>query len=303
MKRALSLVFPWIIASTLSAWSAPPAFSTPDEAVKALKSAVAAKDAAPLKQLFGPEVEKLLDPSPEVRKESLRLIRVLLNERWKLSQLDEDRKLLRLGDEGWPFPVTLLKAADGWRFDTAAGIEEARNRKIGTNELVNLETLTCLMLAQEDYYLRDANKDGIREYCSRFASSKGKKDGLYWEAPAGEALSPLQAALKQSAKYAMNRTQGAPWWGYRYRFLPGQGSHAAGGAYDYSIQGHQVGGWAVLAYPVSHGSSGFKTFLCNQNGLIYEKDLGPDTATAAQAIQSFDPDPSWTLVPEEDLPR
>ena len=303
MKRSMSLVFSWIIVSALSAWSAPLAFSTPDDAVKALKSAVEAKDATPLKQLFGPEVEKLLDPSPEVRKESLRLIQVLLKERWKLSELDEDRKLLRLGDEGWPFPVTLVKATDGWRFDTAAGIEEARNRKIGTNELVNLETLTCLMLAQEDFYLRDANKDGVREYCSRFASSKGKKDGLYWEAPAGDPPSPLQASLKESAKYAVNRTKGAPWWGYRYRFLPGQGSHAAGGAYNYSIQGHQVAGWAVLAYPVSHGSSGFKTFLCNQNGLIYEKDLGPDTATAAQAIQSFDPDPSWTLVPEEDLPR
>lgn len=301
-KFVCSLVLSLTVLSLRPGWGETPAFSTPEEAVQAFKVALAAKDEKPLLALFGPELPKLLDPSPEVRKESRRLVQTLLKERWKCSSLDEERKVLRLGNEGWPFPVTLVKAADGWKFDTAAGVEEVRNRRIGTNELINLETLTCLHRAQQDYFGRYAQKDGLGRYSSAFRSAKGKRDGLYWDVKAGEDPSPLEAALKDSAQYARGRTQGAPWWGYRYHFLTGQGSHAAGGALDYNVNGSQVKGWAVIASPVSYGSSGFQSFICNQNGVIYEKDLGPDTAILAREITLFDPDDSWQPVDAQDLP-
>ncbi|MBT9581984.1 DUF2950 family protein [bacterium] len=302
-KLIWSLTLSLSVLGMRAGWCKPLAFSTPEEAVKALTHALAAKDEKPLENLFGPEVQKILDPSPELRKESRRLVQILLKERWKLSYLDDNRKLLRLGKEGWPFPVTLFKSADGWKFDTSAGIEEVRNRRIGTNELVNLETLTCIMLAEEDYYRRDANMDGVREYSSSFWSSTGKHDGLYWDVKPNQLVSPLETALKDSASYSRQRARGTPWWGYRYRFLSGQGSHAAGGAFDYKVNGFQVAGWAVIAYPVSHASSGYKTFICNQNGAVYQKDLGVDTRSLAEQITVFDPGNGWELVDPEDLPR
>jgi len=301
MKRN-AIILSFMLWGAVSAWSQAP-YATPEEAVKALKSAVAAKDDKPLFALFGPELQKIVPPSVEGRQDARRVVAALLKERWRLAYLDEDRKLLRLGNEGWPFPVTLVKSDQGWKFDTAAGIEEINNRKIGTNELVNLETCKCLMLAEEDYYSRDSDKDGVREYSSLFRSNKSKRDGLYWQPAKGEVVSPLEMALKGAARYAVHRTKGTPWFGYRYRFLEGQGSQAPGGAYSYGEHGNQVGGWAVVAYPASHGSTGYKTFICNQNGKIYEKDLGADTARLAEEMRLFDPGEGWTVVDDQDLVR
>ena len=287
-----------------AAGSAQPSFKTPEQAVQALAKAVSADGDKLLFGLFGPQLEKLLDPVPQGRKESRRVLRLLLKERWKVSDLEEGRKIVRLGNEGWPFPVTLAKTAEGWKFDTESGIEEVLNRRIGNNELINIETLTCLMLAEEDYRSVDRDKNGIREYTSRVDSSaNNKRDGLYWKALPNQPLSPLEGALKESARYAVDRVKGAPWWGYRYRFLNGQGSAAPGGAYDYRVNGYQVAGWAVVAYPATYKSSGIKTFICNQDGTIYEKDLGSDSARQAQEMTLFDPGDGWIPLDEQDLAR
>jgi hypothetical protein len=278
-------------------------FKTPEAAVKAFRLALAAKSDQELMTLFGPDLEKLLEPTPAGRKESRRLLQLLFKERWKLAYLEDGRKVLRLGSEGWPFPINVVKSDKGWRFDTASGIEETLNRRIGRNELINLQTLTCIMLAEEAYRATGHDKSDVRRYTSRFASTPGKHDGLYWKAEPKSELSPLQTSLKDSAKYAVDRVAGAPWWGYKYKFLSGQGTSAPGGAFDYAVNGQQVAGWALVAYPANYKSSGVMTFLCNQDGVIYQKDLGANTASQVQAMTLFEPAEGWVPVDEEDLAR
>ena len=296
MRNLLASAAAFVILGGLG-WAQPPtSFKTPEEAVKALAQAVGSDSEESLRTLFGSGLEPLMDPTPEGRKESRRMLAMLLKERWKLAPLPEGRKLLRLGQEGWPFPVTLVKADEGWHFDTESGKEEILNRRIGRNELATLETCSCIMLAQEEYRRQDRDGDEVREYAGKISSNPGKHDGLYWETKPSELPSPLQVAMKESWKYTEGRVQGTPWFGYRYRLLQGQGAAAPGGARSYLINGNQVAGWALVAYPETYGSSGIMTFLCSQDGVIYQKDLGQDSAQQAEALSVFDPGQGWTPV-------
>jgi len=291
----------WLASLPLGA-EGPAVFKSPREAVVALQKATTANDAAWLK-LFGDESQKLMDPTPEGRKEARRLLGLLLKERWSLSSLPENHQLLRLGKEGWPFPVPLKKSAQGWSFDAVSGAEEILNRRIGRNELAVIETCTRLVKAEDLYHAGDRDGDKVREYTSLMLSATGQKDGLYWAAAKGQKPSPLQHALHESWKFAEGRTKGAPWFGYHCRFLPAQGEAAAGGARPYVVNGQQVGGWALVAYPAQYGSTGVMTFLCNQDGTIFEKDLGPDSRQQAEAMTEFNPGEGWIEVHHADLPR
>ena len=299
-KKWIPVAVALMLACTLPGWSQTQ-FKSPEAAVSAFRKALTSDSEKQLFSLFGPDLEKLLDSTPAGRKESRRLVRQLFQERWELARLEEGRKVLRLGSEGWPFPITVAKSDKGWHFDTAAGIEETLNRRIGRNELINLQSCSCVMLAEEAYRATARDKSGVRSYTSRFQSTPGKHDGLYWKAQPKQEVSPLESALKDSARYALDRVKGAPWWGYRYKFLSGQGPSAPGGAYDYTINGHQVGGWALVAYPVNPKKSGVMTFLCSHNGVVYQRDLGNDTVKQAQAMTLFDPGPGWEPVDEQDL--
>ena len=155
-----------------------------------------------------------------------------------MANLEGDRKLLRLGLEGWPFPVTLVKGSAGWHFDAGAGEEELLNRRVGRNELINIETLGQVAQAEKSFAAHSPN----HEYTSLMASHPGQHDGLYWPVAAKQPLSPLQAALKNAAKYALHRVEGSPWFGYRYHFLTAQGASAPGGAQHYNAQGKQTVG-------------------------------------------------------------
>ena len=288
--KALALA----LACTLGA-QAQTEFKTPDQAVKGLIAAVNQKGEGALMKLFGPGADKLLDPDPLARRESRRLLQLLLKENWRLANLEGDRKLLRLGLEGWPFPVTVAKGAAGWHFDAAAGEEEILNRRVGRNELINIETLGQVAQAEKAFAAQSPNHD----YTSLMASHPGQHDGLFWPVAAKQPLSPLQAALKNAAKYAVHRVEGSPWFGYRYHFLSAQGANAPGGAKEYSADGKQTAGWAVVAYPSTYGKTGVMTFMVNQDGKIYERDLGADTAKQAEALSTFDPDDKWSIVNPE----
>jgi hypothetical protein len=186
-----------------------------------------------------------------------------------------------------------------WRFDANAGAQEILNRRIGANELNTIEVCLAYVDAQREYAKEDRNRDGYLEYAQKFMSDPGKRDGLYWPSPAGEEESPMGPlmVLAQAKGYRFVATAPVPYYGYYYRILKGQGPNAAGGAIDYVIRGHMIGGFALVAYPASYGSSGIMTFIVNYAGDVYQKNLGADTTEIAQKMTLFDPDPTWTKVP------
>ena len=175
-----------------------------------------------------------------------------------------------------------------------AGNAELLARRVGANELAVMNVLLAIVDAQREYAAQDRDGDGASEYAPKFASTPGKKDGLYWPTAAGEPPSPLGTLVARAAGQGYKKTEGPqPYHGYYFRLLKGQGPKATGGAYDYTVKGHTIGGFAVIAYPAKYANSGVMTFMVNHDGVIYEKDLGPDTANVARATTRFDPGPGW----------
>jgi hypothetical protein len=196
-----------------------------------------------------------------------------------------------VGFDASPFPIPLRRVEGGWRYDPAAGAEEMLDRRIGANELATIRVMRAYPGVQLRYASSDRMGDGVRQYAMRIASSPGRRDGLYWESSEGEEQSPVGALLADAA--SRGRAAGAPYHGYRYRILTRQGPNAAGGAYDYVINGRMVAGFALLAYPADYGETGVMSFMINQNGTLFEADLGARTAARAAAINAFDPGPGW----------
>ncbi len=214
------------------------------------------------------------------------------NEANRLDKSGDAKAVLSVGKDSWPFPIPIVKDAAGWRFDARQGQEEILNRRIGRNELSAVQAMLAYVDAQREYYLRNPQGDKLLHYAQKFASAPGKRDGLYFPTQAGEKPSPL-GPLFASAK-AEGYTKGdsslpVPYHGYRYRILRGQGADAPGGAYEYIAQGRMIGGFALVAWPASYGNSGVMTFIVNHGGVVYEKDLGPDTAAAVQKITTIQP--------------
>jgi hypothetical protein len=215
---------------------------------------------------------------------------------------DGESRIIVIGNSAWPFPIPLVKKSDGWVFDTEKGREEILNRRIGQNELNAIQVTLALVDAQREYAGKDRDGDGILEYARRFRSEIGKKNGLYWQAKTGEEQSPLGplAAQAQGAGYT---AQGAgagqtatPYYGYFYKILEAQGKDAPGGAYSYLVKSKMIGGFALVAYPAEYGNSGVMTFIVNYDGKVFQKNLGPSTATVAKAMKAYNPDKTWTEV-------
>ncbi|MFI5324152.1 MAG: DUF2950 domain-containing protein, partial [Thermodesulfobacteriota bacterium] len=191
----------------------------------------------------------------------------------------------------------IVKKGERWIFDTEAGREEILNRRIGRNELNVIEVLHAYVDAQREYASKDRNGDGSLEFAQKLVSTNGKHDGLYWETKEGEEMSPFGPLAAQAAKEGYNvKPQSddySPYHGYFYKILKGQGKSAHGGRYDYVVNGKMILGFALVAYPSKYGSSGIMTFIVNQEGVVYEKDLGKNTADIAQSMKWYDPDGSW----------
>jgi hypothetical protein len=206
---------------------------------------------------------------------------------------------LEVGDNGWPFPIPVVKMTDGWRFDTAAGRDEILNRRIGRNELDVLRVMRAYLEAQREYASRDRDGDGVLEFAQKISSSPGRTDGLFWPPQQNGEMSPLGPLFvyAQSEGYfrngAASRGQPRPFHGYLFKILMQQGKNASGGKYDYIINGNMIGGFGLLAWPAEYGDSGIMTFMVNQQGRVYQKDLGSDTARIARKITAYDPDRTW----------
>jgi hypothetical protein len=282
----------------------PRAFPTPDEAVRALVDTVKAGDMDALLGFFGPKGRELVDTSdPATGRRNREVFLAAMGEGWKLADKGPGRKELVVGNESWPFPMPLVKTAAGWSFDAAAGREEILNRRIGNNELAVIRVLREYVDAQRAYAAtgHDGKRAGL--YARRFGSASGKQDGLYWPARRGETRSPLGVLVAKASEEGYHRApdeQGpTPFHGYYFRILEGQGKSAKGGAAEYVVNDEMSGGFGLVAWPVYYDASGVMTFVVNQDGVAYEKDLGPETATRAKSIMRYDPDSTWHAVKAE----
>ena len=276
-------------------------YETPEEAVKALITAVNANDTKELVAIFGPAGKILVFSGDKVADEAGReRFAKAFEEMNQLESKDEKRVILHVGSEDWPFPVPIVKHGNSWSFNTDEGKEEILNRRIGKNELDAAQVCLAVVDAQAEYAAKDRDGDGVLEYAQKLVSEKDQKDGLYWYAKEGEEPSPLgPLAAKAGAEgYSGKHPNGKPepYRGYFYRILKEQGKNALGGARTYLVKDNMIGGFAVVAYPAAYGSSGIMTFTVNQDGVVYEKDLGNKTAQIARGIKSFDPDQSWHKV-------
>jgi Protein of unknown function (DUF2950) len=298
------IVLALALAAPVAAVAATPqeTFATPEAAADALLAALKADSDVPLMALFGDEHKvKLFDPDPAAAKanrarivESMQTLRVL-------KEPSADRRILVIGDRAWPVPFPIVKTGERWRFATEEGIDELINRRIGGNERNAIFSLRAFVDAQRAYASRDRDGDGVLQYAQKVMSSPGKQDGLYWPAdPAkGEEASPFGPLIAEAAPYTAGHKAGDPYRGYYFRILPQQGKNAAGGAYSYVINGRMIAGFAMVAYPAYYGESGVMTFIVNHNGVVYQRDLGPNTAKLAPGIKAFDPGKGWSAVKPE----
>jgi hypothetical protein len=290
-----------LVATAVSSAPAPArTFATPEEAARVLVETVKAGDLASLVTLFGPKGQELLDTSdPATGRRNREVFLAAFGEGWRIADAGPGRKEVVLGNEAWPFPVPLVKGSAGWSFDAAAGQEEILNRRIGRNELAVIRILHQYVAAQRAYAAtgHDGKRAGL--YARRFGSDPGKQNGLYWPSRPGEPRSPFGVLIAKASSEGYRRTGNegpSPLYGYYFRILEGQGKSAKGGAAAYVVNGEMSGGFALLAWPVFYDASGIMSFVVNQDGVPYEKDLGPDTATQAKGISRYDPDPTWQPV-------
>jgi hypothetical protein len=292
-------------------------FSSADDALQALVSAAKEKDRVALAKLFGPDYQKLLTGDEVEDNKDLDAFSSAASESAQLQKVNDSKFVVTVGQDNWPTPIPLVQKDGKWLFDTKAGLEEALDRKIGENELSAIATCRAYAVAQWEYYTEgDWDHDGVAEYAQRLISTSGKHDGLYWETSEDDKPSPLgkliaaaraegygpktetpDAAGKGGAQEKETVSEErAPYHGYYFKILTRQGAAAPGGKYGYVINGNMIAGYAFVAYPDKWGSSGVMTFIINQQGRVYEKNLGPNTGKLAAAMTEYNPDPSWKLV-------
>ena len=301
-----SLALPSLVAAAATqSLPGPRIFASPKDARQALIAAVEAKDHKELRTIFGPTAADLEPGDPVEQATEFAHFARHISEGVTLIMEGEKKAVLLIGAKKWPFPIPIVKKKEGWLFDTAAGRQEILTRRIGHNELLAINVCRTFVEAQREYYnLPEPDGVPIPKYAQRMISSPGKRDGLYWPTFSGEKESPLGPLVAEAKDegYLQKRKEGEhgrrPFHGYYFRILKGQGPDAAGGKYHYVINGNMVAGFALVAYPARWGVSGVMTFIVNQRGRVYQKDLGPQTDEIARKIQEYNPDLSWQAASE-----
>jgi hypothetical protein len=275
-------------------------FASPAEAVNALKDATKEGDRAAVEAIFGPEAKELLSGDP--RQDAIEFARFAgaIGQLSQLVRKGDDAYTVVIGSQFWPFPIPIVRRNGRWIFDMEAGKEEILNRRIGSDELTAIGVCRAYVQAQREYAGEDRDGSGVLKYALRIKSAPGKRDGLYWPASPNEDPSPFGPLVAEARAegYGPNPAGGQPqpFHGYLFKILTAQGPHAPGGAYDYVINGNLIAGFAMVAYPAHWGESGIMTFIVNQWGTVYERNLGQDSAVAGAAMTEFDPDGGWSPV-------
>ena len=300
----------WILAVALSlpmgarAADIGQTFATPEEAVAALVAAASANDTNAFRVIFGPVGVEIENPDRVQAANELSAFNAAVHQHQRIVHESDVKCVLEVGDNAWPFPVPIIKRNGRWFFDTAAGKDEILNRHIGKNELATLQSVRAYVEAQREYASKDRDGDEVLEYAQHLSSTPGTKDGLYWPPDLDGEISPLGPFVAQAQNqgyFVESKVPGAapePFHGYFFKILTRQGKHAPGGKYDYIINGNMIGGFALVAWPVEYGETGIMTFIVNQQGRVYQKDLGPKTARTAGTMKEYDPDKTWSVSPD-----
>ncbi|RXN84721.1 DUF2950 domain-containing protein [Achromobacter aloeverae] len=270
-------------------------FKSAAAAMDAFGAAIRENSEDALRTLFGQDFRDLIPPAGGETRDTFI---AAWNQSHAIVSSGDGRARIAVGNAGWTFPVPLVETPRGWRFDTHAGTEEMRLRRIGRNELAVIQTMLAIYDAQREYAQTSHDGSNLLVYASKLVSTPGKHDGLYWPDQAGGAPSPLGPAFLDAASRASGD---AGLHGYRFKLLTSQGKDAPGGAYDYAVDGLLFGGFAVLAWPVKYGDTGIESFMVSHAGALYQRDLGADTARRAEAIKQFDPGAGWRKVPAQDI--
>lgn len=274
-------------------------FASPEEALQSLVKAVRSNDNKALAFILGSGSKAIISSGDPVadKNDRERFVR-LYDEKVVIEGAETGRAVFSIGNEDYPYPIPLVKKGAAWRFDTKAGKEELLNRRIGRNELEVIEILHSYVDAQREYFATDWDGDKSSEFARKVRSTPGKKDGLYWVAKEGEQLSPLGplAAKAASEGYKKGKNGLTALHGYYFKILTAQGKDAEGGAFDYIVNGKMILGYAMVAWPAQYGASGVMTFIVNQNGIVYQKNMGKTSGKIAAEMKLFNPDSSWKKV-------
>jgi hypothetical protein len=278
-----------VALGTATAAGAHQVFSTPEEAMSTFGDAVIHDNEPEMKALFGTGFRDIIPPvGAEVRNQFLAA--------WAKSHVVEatdSRAYIAVGNEGWTFPIPLVKSGKGWAFDTHAGVEEMRVRRVGRNEIAVIQTMLAIADAQEEYVQTRHDGGTMLVYASKLSSTPGKQDGLYWPTAPDQSPSPLGPAFLGAGTRHADKDG---YYGYHYKLLTAQGPHAPGGAFSYVVNGKLFGGFAVLAWPVRYHDTGVMSFMVSHDGQVYERDQGADSAVRAAETKRFDPGPGWRKV-------
>lgn len=287
MNAALRTTLLALLALPVQGLQAQQAFPTPEAAAEAFVAALGSEqaDAKRLAALLGDDWRSYI-PQQGVEREDVDAFLALYREKHTIRPEARHRSRLVVGNSGWELPLPLVQGKDGWFFDTRAGGETIRLRRIGRNELATLQAVRAYHDAQMDYAEVDRDGDGVLEYAQKFSSSAGQHDGLYWAEAPGEEQSPLGPLFG-------DELPDGDWHGYHYRILNAQGPSAPGGAYNYRLGDNMSRGFALIAWPADYGNSGVMSFMISHDGEVFEKDLGPDGGQQALSMTRFDPDSSW----------
>jgi hypothetical protein len=302
---ALKILIIGLIIGLSSSWSAlaqepgQQTFATPQAGAAALAAAARTNNEQEMLAILGPSAQDLISSGdPVADKRNHELFASRYSELHQFASDSEGRVFLYIGAATWPTPIPLEKRGDRWYFDTAYGKKEVLYRRIGFNELYAIKVCRAIVNAQREYYA-GLHGDSVHQYAQRFRSNLGTQDGLYWTVKQGEPQSPLGPLVARASRQGYQHQAGGqphPFHGYIYGLLKSQGANAPGGAKSYIVDGKMTGGFALIAYPASYGDSGVMTFLVNQDGQIYQKDLGPQTEQIASTMTDYDPDDSWSRV-------
>ena len=269
-------------------------FATPEQAAQSLIDSARVCEKGFLPRLFGPGFESVfLSGDTKTDQDRLHKFNQAAAQSHHLQTRNETMRMLQIGPNQWVFPVPITKTDRGWQFNLAAGKIEMLDRQIGENELAAIEACRTFAVAQQDYFAREPMGDDVAQYAQKIISSPGQRDGLYWPARTALDRSPLEGFMVDSILAGQSTGQPVPYRGYFFRILTAQGPHAPGGALSYRVNGRLLNGVALIAMPAEWGKTGMMSFICNQRGRIYERNLGSSTRARAQAIKAFDPNPQW----------
>jgi Protein of unknown function (DUF2950) len=277
-------------------------FASPDEAVKALRSAAETKDASALQEIFGPEFQQLLTGDKVQDANNAQRFAAVMAQGCNLAKEGDDKITLEVGTNGWPLPIPLVRTNGQWYFDTAAGKEEIINRHIGKDELCAIGVCRAYVTAQQQFAGANSGASGRTNYAQHFKSTPGKKDGLYWPSAENEPASPFGPLVAEAHAegYGNHQSTGLhAFHGYYFRILTRQGEAAPNGKMNYLSHGNLAGGFALVAYPEHWDQSGIMTFIVNQDGKVYQRNFGEKTFRIAGKMKEYNPDSEWTLVRDE----